>query len=250
MVEPTNHTPQMVYERLMADYGPQGWWPVTDPGAGGPGRDPEGRRGRPPMLTPGQQWEIMVGAILTQNTAWSNVLKALAGLCEAGFDSLASLAQADREPLATAIRSSGYFNQKAKRLQLLARFLMDEWRGDIPAFLNRPTSSVRDALLTQKGIGPETADCILLYGGNGNHPVFVVDGYTYRLAERLGWKLPARDYQAHQEHFMARLEPEVQLYNEYHALIVEHGKAHCKARDPGCAGCPLLDQCPTGQAKL
>lgn len=244
MREHQNPTPLEVYQRLMARYGPRGWWPVTDPGHTKPTEDPEGRRGRPPILISSQRWEVMVGALLTQNTAWTNVRKALAGLRERGLDSPREVALADIEALANTIRSSGYYNQKARRLQLLAGHLEEHWNGDVSAFMDRPTSSVRAELLGLTGIGPETADSILLYAGNGRHVVFVVDAYTCRLARRLGWGLPPGDYAAHRAFFAERLEPQVHLFSEYHALIVAHAQSHCRARDPRCAVCPLADACP------
>jgi len=241
MITPSDLTPLEVYHRLLTEYGRRGWWPVTDESDVKPTVDPGGLRGRPPLMTEMQQWEVMVGALLTQNTTWVNVQKALVGLREAGFDSLRSVAKADHEALAKALRPSGYYNQKAQRLQLLARHLQENWGGSSATFLNRPTSSVRAELLAQKGIGRETADSILLYAGNGHHTIFVVDAYTYRLAERLGWDLTVRDYDAHQAFFMERLEPETQLFNEYHALIVKHAQARCRARRPICDGCPLRE---------
>ena len=250
MVPSRNLTPLEVYQRLWAQYGNRGWWPVTDPGQTEPTEDPDGRRGRPPILSASQQWEVMVGALLTQNTAWSNVRKALAGLRWDGYDTLKEVAVADREDLALTIRPSGYFNQKARRLQGLARHLLEVWKGDIPTFLDRPTPSVRAELLDLAGIGPETADSILLYAGNGRHVIFVVDAYTYRLAQRLGWNMPQRDYAAHQRFFMERLDPDPQLFNEFHALIVAHAQARCKARHPRCEDCALVSECDLGGRRM
>lgn len=223
---------------------------MTDPGQTEANEDTQGLRGRPPILSAPQQWEVMVGALLTQNTAWTNVRKALTGLRRHGLNSLKDVAQGDRETLASAIRPSGYFNQKARRLQLLAGHLLESWGDDVTTFLERPTSSVRADLLELSGIGPETADSILLYAGNGHHVVFVVDAYTYRLARRLGWDLPTKNYEAHQNFFMERLDHEAYLFNEYHALIVAQAQSRCRARAPLCTNCPLAVGCAGNEAPL
>ena len=200
-----------VYRRLHAAWGPQGWWPART------------------------RFEMMVGAILTQNTAWTNVEKAMANLRKARAISPAVIHQMPQAELALLIRPAGYFNIKAKRLKNLIHHLMSEHAGSIDRMLKGSSEEVRRRLLAINGVGKETADSIMLYAGH--HPVFVVDAYTRRFMERHGWitadatyddmaALLARPFQ--------QLEPEkkVAVFNEYHALIVELAKRHCR-------NCPL-----------
>ncbi len=215
----------VVYERLLGKYGPRGWWPVTPPGSfvpeytGGP-KDERGR------------FEVAVGAILTQNTAWKNVSRAIENLNRANLMDPGKLVRLPEEKIAGLIRSAGYFNQKAKRLKEIARFFIE--KGNDPS---------RESLLEIKGVGPETADSILLYAYNEPH--FVVDAYTRRIFSRIGITEFTGNYEDIKKTFEANLEKDPSLYQEYHALIVEHGKRFCRKR-PICSGCPLEDLCGKG----
>ena len=209
-----------VYESLYETYGPQSWWPAESP------------------------FEVMLGAILTQNTAWTNVEKAMTGLsevCELTPEGVHSLAP---ERMQEAIRPSGYFRQKAERVQGFCRFMLDQYGGDISGMTPVPTGQLREELLALHGIGPETADSILLYALD--RPVFVVDAYTLRLFSRLGLCEENAKYDDIQALFMGNLEPDVQMFNEYHALIVLHCKLMCKTKVPLCDECSLRDFCRYG----
>jgi endonuclease-3 related protein len=209
-----------IYERLMQAYGPQGWWPGDGP------------------------LQVMVGAVLTQATNWRNVERAIARLAEAGMLSAEALALAPREVLEELVRPTGYYRAKAERLQSLARMLLESCQGDVERLKGLPPKALREMLLRVRGIGPETADSILLYALD--YPYFVVDAYTRRLFRRLGCGPRGNSYHEWQRFFMEALPPDATLFNEYHALIVRHGKERCRAR-PRCPGCPLLDLCPTGR---
>lgn len=203
-----------MYERLMARFGPQGWWP-------GDGR-----------------FEIIVGAILTQNTNWSNVEKAIGNLKAAQVLSPQGLYALDIDRLAELIRPAGYFNVKAQRLRHFLEWLFERFDGDVDAAAELSTHTLRQALLAIKGIGPETADSICLYAFE--KPVFVVDAYTARILGRHGMIWPEAGYEEIREYFEGNLERDARLYNEFHALLVRLGKDYCKPR-PQCAGCPLED---------
>lgn len=208
-----------IYERLLERFGPRNWWPADSP------------------------FEVMVGAILTQNTAWTNVEKAIANLKRARVLSPRALADLPRERLAELIRPSGYFNQKAARLQDFARFFQaPPFRAAVKRMKAMETGELRERLLAQKGIGPETADSILLYALA--KPVFVVDAYTRRAFHRLGY-LPAKaGYAETQEFFTRHLPADLDLYNDFHAQVVALGNGFCRSR-PRCEDCPLkpLDRC-------
>ncbi len=201
-----------IYARLFERYGAQHWWPAETP------------------------FEVMVGAVLTQNTAWSNVERAIDNLkaMEGGLG-LEPLLALSQQRLAQLIRPAGYFNVKAKRLMSLCRFL--QRHGDLDRL---DTERLRAALLSVHGIGPETADDILLYAFQ--RPVFVIDAYTRRLFGRLGMVGEARSYESLRRGFEAALPCDSELFNEYHALIVVHAKQHCRTK-PACDGCPLFDLC-------
>ncbi|MDP2674986.1 MAG: endonuclease III domain-containing protein [Dehalococcoidia bacterium] len=210
-----------VYGRLFAAYGPQRWWPGETP------------------------FEVIVGAILTQAAAWTNVEKAIANLKAADALSPEGLARLDERELARIVRPAGYFNAKARKLKAFVKVLGTGFGGGLERMLAAPVEELRPLLLATHGIGPETADAILLYAAD--RPVFVIDAYTRRLFSRLA-VAPERDtYDAWQAVFEANLEPDAQMFNEYHALIVRHGKERCR-RLPVCGGCPLLAVCPAGQA--
>ena len=210
-----------IYEKLLEAYGPQGWWPVTPPGE------------KQPSYTGGprsqaQRFEVAVGALLTQNTAWLNASRAIENLNEAGLLSPDGIAKTDERSLASLIRPAGYFNQKAKRLKGLARFFSSG--GAI----------TREGLLALEGVGPETADSIMLYGFG--KPFFVIDAYTRRVFDRLGLVEEKAPYERIREVFETAFPRNVHVYKEYHALIVEHAKRFCR-KSPICVDCPLVDLC-------
>ncbi len=179
-----------------------------------------------------------MGAILTQNTNWTNVEKALGRLHEAGVRDLKDFLRLDRRRLERLIRSSGYFRQKARRLQGFLRHL-DKKGGRVGRWLSGEPGARRRELLDLHGIGPETADSILLYAAG--RPVFVVDAYTLRIGSRLGWWKTA-DYGLAQAYLTKRLSAQASVYGEFHALLVALAKGHCRKK-PVCVGCPLQDVC-------
>ncbi len=200
-----------VYDRLFECYGPQHWWPGETP------------------------FEVMVGAILTQSAAWSNVEKAIGNLKAVEKLSAAALRDIAVDDLAGLIYPSGYYNAKAKKLKALVEWL-GRYGDDMSRLDNRDTAELRQELLNVHGIGPETADSILLYALN--RPVFVIDAYTRRIFSRLGFK-PVKDtYDGWQDLFTGNLPKDAQLFNEYHALIVRHGKLACR-KAPWCRECPV-----------
>jgi endonuclease-3 related protein len=210
-----------VYGRLYAAYGPQGWWPG------------------------GGVFEVIVGAILTQSAAWTNVEKALANLKTAGVLSPEGIAQTREGELAALLRPSGYFNAKARKLKAFVALLEERFGGDLGRLLATPVGELRPLLLATHGIGPETSDSILLYAAE--RPVFVIDAYTRRVFSRLGIAAEPDTYEGWQRLFSEALPPDAAMFNEYHALTVRLAKDHCR-REPVCKGCPLLDGCPTGLA--
>lgn len=231
-------TPKQIYTNLYNEFGPQNWWPMDHLHHQHHKSDP--------------RFEIMIGAILTQNTAWKNVEKAIQKLKKHHLLSVSSIKNADESLLKQSIRSSGYFNQKAKRLRYLAQYLDHHYNGNLHDFFSQETKNLRKELLGLHGIGPETADSILLYAGE--KPVFVVDSYTKRLCKRLPLPVNAESYHQIQSFFEKELTEEyfndelVQIYNEFHALIVNLGKYFCKPK-PVCPNCPLLSFCQFGQQK-
>jgi len=201
-----------IYELLFEAFGPQHWWPGQTP------------------------FEIIVGAILTQNTNWANVEKAIANLKTAGCLEPDKIHALDSAQLEKLIRPAGYFRLKTKRLKNFMQWLFDAYEGSLDALDDIDTRRLREELLGVSGIGPETADSILLYAFN--RPVFVVDAYTARVAVRHGLIEPDIDYQQLQYLFESNLEQDVPHFNEYHALLVCVGKDFCKPK-PKCAACPL-----------
>jgi endonuclease-3 related protein len=201
------------YNLLLARLGPQRWWPGDS------------------------DFEIIVGAILTQNTNWTNVEKAIANLRGENLlsaDAIRSVALSHLEQL---LRPSGYFRQKARKLKAIADFLQDEFGGSLEAMFLTPTAQLREKLLGVFGIGPETADSILLYAGR--HPVFVVDAYTKRILERHRFVSAEARYEEIQALFESGVRRDVQIFNEFHALIVNAGKRWCRRSVPNCDRCPL-----------
>lgn len=200
-----------IYEILYEAFGPQYWWP-----------------GETPL-------EVAIGAILTQNTAWTNVEKAIQNLKSKNLLDLDRLLELDKDKLAELIRPSGFYRQKAQRLKEFLVWLKQ--KGGCLLKINESTEVIRDELLSIKGIGPETADSILLYAME--RPVFVVDAYTKRILTRHRIIRESADYHEVQSLFMHNLPSDVQLYKEYHALFVKLGKEHCKKSSPLCNTCPL-----------
>lgn len=206
-----------IYERLHTAYGPQQWWPADTP------------------------FEVVLGAILTQNTRWENVRMALDNLRGAEALTPSALASLAEEELQALIRPAGFFRQKSATVRRVLDVLMGPYAGDLDLMLDGETPVVRARLLALKGIGPETADSILLYAGE--HPVFVIDAYTRRICSRVGLCDPQASYAALQHLFMCALPREVPLYNEYHALLVRLAKGCCTKNRPTCDACPLRDMC-------
>ena len=216
-----------LWRRLRDFYGPQSWWPA------------------------GTELEMVIGALLVQNTAWTGARKALDNLIAADMLDPAALHAAPEPVVAELIRPSGYFNSKARKLKALAELIMSEAGGSLDALLRKPLDELRPLLLATHGFGPETADSVCLYAGH--YPTFVVDAYTRRLLERLDWVQGTPSYNALRAAVMAAIAPETptatDAYAEYHALVVTHMKNTCTKR-PQCGGCPLLEWCPTGHAEL
>jgi endonuclease-3 related protein len=202
-----------VFEQLLAHFGPQRWWPAETP------------------------FEMMVGAILTQNTSWSNVEKAISNLREADLLNYPALSACPATELAGHIRPAGYYNLKAQRLLNLCTMLDRCYLGSLEAFLGDEQFRSRENLLAVRGVGPETADSILLYACG--HPVFVVDMYTHRVFSRHNLLDEETDYPTIQQTFVDHLPVDTDLYNEYHALIVRVATQYCKKSRPRCELCPL-----------
>ncbi len=209
-----------IYVRLYARFGAQHWWP-------GDGA-----------------FEVIVGAILTQNTAWTNVEKAMANLKRARLLHPGRMHRATAARLARLIRPSGYFNLKAKKLKAFTRYLFAEHRGSLVRLFHLDTATLRAELLAVYGIGPETADSIILYAAR--QPIFVIDAYTRRIMARLGLARDDASYDELQRLFMEHLPREERLFNEYHALLVALGKNICRKSAPRCGECPLREVCATG----
>ncbi len=208
-----------LYQALRDAYGEQAWWPADS------------------------AFEVVVGAVLTQNTAWSNVEKAIDRLKANGLLSLPALLASDHDLLADTIRPSGYFNIKARRLRNLCRFL--DHQGGLEAFAQLALDEQRTGLLAVNGVGPETADDILLYALQ--RPVFVIDTYTRRLLARFELAQGDESYETLRAAFERALPVSVELYQQYHALIVLHAKDFCR-KTPVCDCCALQTICPTGGA--
>jgi endonuclease-3 related protein len=205
-----------IYNALYAHYGPQNWWPGDS------------------------AFEMMVGAVLTQNTNWGNVEKAIANLKRAGALSAAALHIMPEDRLAELIRPSGYFNIKAKRLKAFIEYFMDSYGGSVARMKKAGCDALREEFLSVKGIGPETADSILLYALGC--PTFVVDAYTKRIFSRHGFFPETADYNEVRKFFMDRLPVDVKLYNEYHALVVRLGKDRCMKKAGRCDLCLLTEK--------
>lgn len=201
-----------VYQRLYNRFGPQHWWPAQVP------------------------FEVIIGAILTQNTTWVNVEKAIRNLKKNKVLTLKALKSIPRNRLAGLIKSTGYYNQKANKVKNFIRFLFVNYSGNLKRMFSEDFLVLRVKLLDINGIGPETADSILLYAGN--KPMFVVDAYTRRIFSRHNLIKPTAAYSEIQDYFMYNLVNRVRLFNEYHALLVRLGKEICRSK-PNCRICPL-----------
>jgi endonuclease-3 related protein len=204
---------QEYYQALYNTMGPQGWWPART------------------------AFEVIVGAILTQNTAWTNVERAITNLRRAKMLTPKSLERIPAGRLEQLVRPSGYFRQKARKLKAFVRFLRGTYGGSLARMFRAPTAELREKLLAVHGIGPETADSILLYAGG--HAVFVVDAYTKRILERHGWAGAKTEYEEMQTLFETQVPRDAQRFNEFHALLVQVGKNWCRPGEARCNACPL-----------
>lgn len=216
---------QDVYQRLYRAHGPQHWWPGDGP------------------------FEVIVGAILTQSAAWTNVEKALASMQAAGCWSFAAIHDIPEADLANIVRPSGYFNAKARKLKAFAAHLAENYGRDLEGlsiFLAKETGTLREELLSIHGIGDETADDIVVYAAE--KPSFVIDSYTRRIIDRMGLAPSGKNpkYGDYQDLFHDNLPADAALFNEYHALLDRHAKDPCGKRGPRCSSCCLADICATG----
>ncbi len=207
----------------MACYGPQHWWPADEP------------------------FEVIVGAILTQSAAWTNVEKAIANLKAAGALSPPALRQLPASEIAELIHPSGYYNAKARKLKAFVDWFGAEFNDSLDSMAGSDTASLREKLLSVHGIGDETADSILLYAAG--KPVFVIDAYTRRIVDRLGLTPKGNSYAAYRALFMDNLPHDTRMFNEYHALLVAVGKTYCR-KTPHCGSCPLRYDLPKGSPLL
>jgi endonuclease-3 related protein len=226
-----------VYRSLQEKYGYRNWWPLV---RGGKSVYLEEFRLRD--RTAGEVFEIMAGALLTQNTNWGNAVTAIGRLKENKWLTVKVLDKIPAGKIAAAVKPSGYYRQKAKKLKSLARFIMEDGGGNVLFLKDLPLSEAREKLLGVWGIGPETADSILLYGYG--FPVFVVDAYTKRIFSRLGFFDKTHAYETVRKYFEDRLVRDRELFMEYHALLVELGKSACK-NSPVCGECVLNMFCPS-----
>jgi endonuclease-3 related protein len=212
--------PAYLHAALRKKYGPNHkWWPARS------------------------RFEVIVGAILTQNTNWRNVEAAIANLRKAEMLSIEKIASADLTTLKRLVRPAGFYNQKARRLRDISRYLMEKWNGNIDKFFNRAVWQIREELLDLKGIGPETADSILLYAGN--KAVLPVDAYTFRIVNRLN-KTDFKKYDELQNYFYKNMPHNVRSFKELHGLLVEHAKESCKTK-PVCKHCIVASSCKSRQ---
>jgi endonuclease-3 related protein len=216
MARDTRASLTWVFESLLRQHRPQHWWPGES------------------------RFEIMIGAILVQNTSWKNVETSIRRLHLEGLMSPAALRAVAENDLAEVIYSCGYYRTKARKLKAFVSFLGERYCDDLDAMARVDMAAMRSELLGIHGIGPETADDILLYALS--QPSFVIDAYTRRIFHRLGIFQESDGYETHRRRFMETLPPDVPLYNEYHALIVRHGADVCR-RIPRCGSCALRPRC-------
>lgn len=206
-----------IYQQLLTAFGPRHWWPADS------------------------RLEIIVGAVLTQGVAWKNVEKAINNLKQSGTLDFYTLLEMEDDTLSDMIHSTCYHRQKTRKLKTLFSWVQSHYDGDLDRMLNNPTAELRCELLNLWGVGPETADSILLYAGG--HPVFVVDAYTQRIMARIGLVDEKLSYQEMQSYFHNNLPPEAPMYNEYHALLVKLGAEYCRKQRPRCGKCPVSSGC-------
>jgi len=222
-VESTKPALLDIYYRLLTRFGHQGWWPGDTP------------------------FEVIVGAVLTQRTAWTNVEQAIGNLKTAGALTPRRMLKLHPMTMRKLVRPAGYYNQKAQRLRAVTRWLMAQCEGDVGKLADVPTETLRGELLMVNGIGPETADSILLYAFG--RPIFVVDAYTARALERIGLIKTAMSYHQFQSFLEGCLPRDGELFNDFHAQFVALGKNYCRNK-PLCKACPVRDICETGKRKL
>jgi endonuclease-3 related protein len=201
------------YATLLESFGPQGWWPART------------------------RWEVIWGAILTQNTTWRNATLALKNLRRAGLLARGRFRQIPLDELAALIRPAGFYRQKASTLHNFAHWIEQAHGGSLDALFSQGAARARAQLLALKGIGPETADAVLLY--SGRHPVFVADAYTRRVLSRHNLLSPTANYHSAQQFLHQHLPPDEALFNEFHALLVEAAKRFCHRNVAQCEACPL-----------
>jgi endonuclease-3 related protein len=204
---------EIVYKQLFDHYGPQNWWPADS------------------------QIEVIIGAILTQAVNWSNVEKAISNLKEANLVNLKKLKEVKEKRLAELIKPSGYYNMKAKKLKSFVSYLDDNYDLNLNKFNKGKPETIRKKLIDIYGIGPETADSIMLYAFNQSK--FVIDTYTKRIISRIGYTSEDVSYDKLKALFEKNLENDAKLFNEYHSLLVKHAKEHCLKSSPLCIKCPL-----------
>jgi endonuclease-3 related protein len=219
--KPARHILLEINNRLMSKYGPQHWWPGDSP------------------------FEVIIGAILTQSSAWTNVEKAINNLKSADALSPEAILNLSLEQLAQLIRPSGYYNAKAVKLKSLVGWLDTNYQNDLNTLSAVDTGTLRSLLLSVHGIGNETADSILLYALG--KPVFVIDAYTKRIISRIGLISAESSYSEYQQFFIGKLPVDIKLFNEYHALLVRLGKEACR-KIPFCYRCCLRDMCRFARA--
>jgi endonuclease-3 related protein len=212
--------PLILYAKLYSAYGKQDWWPAS--------------RGK------NKEFEVCIGAILTQNTAWSNVEKAISSLKSQNSLSIQAISGMRPQKLARLVKPAGYYNQKAGYLKEFCNHVLQKHSGKLQKLFSQQIPALRSELLSLKGIGPETADSIILYAAG--KPVFVIDAYTKRLNERLALKPELKTYSELQSFFHSKLPKNTQLFNEFHALIVKHAKESCRKK-PACEKCFLKKDC-------
>jgi endonuclease III related protein len=204
---------EQYYKSLLQQFGPQGWWPART------------------------RLEVILGTILTQNTAWQNVTVAIRRLRKGGFLRWPRLREASTIQIEACLRPAGYFRQKTRTIQSFVKWLDTTHHGSLDALFAQPPQALRNRLLERPGLGPETVDAILLYAGK--QPFFVADAYTRRVLSRHGLISPRDGYAAAQQYLHQYLPRDQAIYNEFHALLVETGKRHCKRQAPQCDDCPL-----------
>ncbi len=221
LAKPTRQDIEWLFTALFDAYGPRHWWPTVH----------------------GGDFELVLGAILVQNIAWTNTERALVNLHNAGVWTFKAILNTPDEQMHDLIRPSGYYKAKTRKLKEFATFILDNYDGDLDRLFALPVGEMRIQLLSVWGIGEETADDIIVYGAK--KPSFVIDAYTKRLLSRMGWEIEGKSYAAYQKLFHDNLPHDDYLFNEYHALIDYHVARICKKK-PLCDRCALADQCPVG----